>query len=127
MTVQIDILVLIILVVAIVLAVFVLQMMWQMKKTAQKTDMFIRDLRTELIPSLRDLREIMERLNRASVKIEKGSGNAENLFKALDEIVESVRHFSYFFRHDTCHLAENAATLILGIKAASRVFSPKTP
>ncbi len=126
MTVQVDIFVLIILVVAIVLAVFLLQMMWQMKKTAQKTDLFIHDLRTELIPSLQDLREIMDRLNRASVKIEKGSGNAENLFKSLNEVVESVRHFSYFFRRDNWHLAENAATLLLGIKAASRVFSQKT-
>ncbi len=96
MTVQIDIYVLIIIVVAIVLAVFLVQMIWQMKKTAQKTDLLIDDLRTELMPSLHDLREIMERLNRVSVKIEKGSGNAEN-----------------------------AATLILGIKAASRVFSQK--
>jgi uncharacterized protein YoxC len=125
MTVQVDIFVLIILLVAIVLAVFLLQMIWQMKKTAQKTDLFIHDLRTELIPSLRDFREIMERLNRASVKIEKGSGNAENLFKSLDEVVASVRHLSYFFRLDNWHLAENAATLILGIKAASRVFSQK--
>lgn len=125
MTVQIDVYVLIFLAVAIVLAVFLLQMMWQMKKTAQKTDVFIHDLRTELIPSMRDLREIMERLNRASVKIEKGSGNAENLFKSLDEVTESVRHFSYFLRSDKCHLAENAATLILGIKAASRVFSQR--
>jgi len=127
MTVQIDIFVLIILIVAIVLAVFLLQMMWQMKKTAQKTDVFINDLRTELMPSLRDFREIMERLNRASVKIEKGSGNAENLFKSLDEIIATVRHFSYFLRSENCHLAANAATLILGIKAASKVFSQKNP
>jgi len=125
MTVQIDIYVLIIIVVAIVLAVFLLQMIWQMKKTAQKTDLLIDDLRTELMPSLHDLREIMERLNRVSVKIEKGSGNAESLFKSLDEIIGSVRHVSYFFRRDNSHLVENAATLILGIKAASRVFSQK--
>lgn len=127
MTVQVDIFVLIILVVVIILAVFSLQTMWQLKKTAQKTDVFLHDLHSELIPSLRDLRQIMERINRASVKIEMGSGHAENLFKSLDEIVDLIRHISHFLRRDSCHLAADAAHLIVGIRAASKVIFQRNP
>jgi uncharacterized protein YoxC len=126
MTVQIDILNLIILVVVIVIAAFLLPLIWQLKKTARETDALLHDLRRELIPSLQDFREITERINRASAKIETGSGHTENLLESLDEIFTSIRQVNRFFRQDACHLAENAACLIMGIRAAGKVFFNET-
>jgi uncharacterized protein YoxC len=126
MTVEIDIFTLIILVVVILIAAFLLPMILQLKKTAQKTDALLAELHRELLPTLRDCREIAERINRASVKIEKGSGHAENLLEALEEITDSVRRIAHFFRHDACSLSENAAFLILGLKAASKVLFKET-
>jgi uncharacterized protein YoxC len=126
MTVQVDIITLGVLVVVIICAAVLLPMLWQWKRTGQEADALLRELRIELIPTLKDFREITERINRASVKIEKGSGHAENLFESLDEIADSVRHISRSFRLDACHLANNAACLIMGLRAAIKVFSKET-
>lgn len=122
MTVQVDIFALIIPVVVIILVAFLLPMIWQMKKAAQETDAFLGELRRELIPALRDVREITERVNRVSVKIESGSGRTESLLASLDETVASIHRINHFFRQDAWHLVENAAFLIMGIKAASKVL-----
>lgn len=127
MTVQIDILNLIILVVVIVIAVFLLPLIWQLKKTARETDALLHELRRELIPSLQDFREITERVNRATEKIEKGSVYTGNLLESLDEIFTSIRQVNRYFRKDACHLAANTACLISGIRAAGKVFFKETP
>jgi uncharacterized protein YoxC len=126
MTVQVDIITLSILVVVIIFAALLLPMIWQWKKTGQEADALLKELRGELIPTLKDFREITERVNRASVKLEKGSGHAENLIKSLDEIVDSVRQVSHGFRYNASHFAENAACLLTGLKVAIRVFSKET-
>ena len=76
MTVEVDIFTLSILVVVIIFAAMLLPMIWQWKKTGREADALLSELRRELIPTLKDFREITERINRASVKIEKGSGHA---------------------------------------------------
>ena len=114
MTVQVDIFVLIILVVIIILAAFLLPMIWQMKKAAQEADAFVDELRRELIPALKDVREITERVNRISLKIEGHSGRTENLLATLDETAASIRQINHF--------VESAACLISGVRVASKVF-----
>ena len=126
MTVEVDIFTLIILVVVILVAAFLLPMIWQLKKTGHKADALLDELHRELLPTLRDCKEIAERINRASVKIEKGSDHAENLLEALDEITISVRRIAHFFRQDACSMSENVAYLILGLKAAGKVLFKET-
>jgi uncharacterized protein YoxC len=127
MTVQVDITTLIILAVVILFAAFLLPMIWQLKKTGREAEALLSELRQDLIPTLRDFREITERINRASVKIEKGSGHAENFLESLDEIVDSIRQISHIFHRDASRVAENASFLILGVKAASKVFLKGPP
>lgn len=127
MTVEVDIFTLIILLVVILVAAFLLPMIWQLKKTSNKADALLGELHRELLPTLRDCREIAERVNRVSVKVEKGSGQAENLLESLDEITDSVRRITHFIRQDACFIIENAACLILGLKAASKVLFQETP
>ncbi len=122
MTVEIDIFTLIILVVVLLVAALLLPMAWQLKKTAHKVEALLGELHQELLPTLRDCKEIAERINRASVKIEQGSAQAENLLQALGETTDSVRRIAHFLRHDACSLSENAACLILGLKAAGKVI-----
>ena len=126
MTVEVDIFTLVILLVVILVAALLLPMIWQLKKTSHKADVLLDELHRELLPTLRDCREIAERINRASVKIEKGSGQVENLLEALDEITDSVRRVTSFFRQDACFMIENAACLILGLKAAGKVLFKET-
>lgn len=125
MTVQVDIfalIALIALVLALVVAAFLLPLIWQWKKTGKAAEALMGDLRRDLIPTVHDLREISERINRVSVKIEKGSGHAEQLLESLDESVAVVRQISHVFKRDACQLAEIASCLILGIRAASQVL-----
>jgi uncharacterized protein YoxC len=126
MFVEVDIIALSVLAVVILFVAILLPMIWQLKKTGREADALGRDLRRELMPALRDFREITARINRASVNIEKGSGHAENLFQSLNEIALSVRQISHSFRLDRCNLAGNTACLIMGLRAAIRVFSKET-
>lgn len=122
MTVEVDIFNLIILVVVMLVAAFLLPMIWQLKKTSHKVDALLGELHQELLPTLRDCREIADRVKRASVKIEEGGGHAENLLEALDEITSSVRRIAHFLRQDIYAISENAVCLILGLKAAGKVL-----
>lgn len=126
MTVEVDIFSLMILVVVILVATFLVALIWQLKKTAHQAEALLGELHRELLPTLRDCREIADRINRASAKIEKGSGHAEKLLEALDEITASVLRIAHFFRHDASSLSENVAFLILGIKAAGKVLFKET-
>jgi uncharacterized protein YoxC len=122
MTVQVDIFALIVLVVFLVVAAFLLPLIWQWKKTGKEAEALMSDLRRELVPTVRDCREISERINRASMKIEKGSGHAENLLESLDEVVVAFRQVSQVFNRDACQIAELAACLMLGIRVACKVL-----
>jgi uncharacterized protein YoxC len=126
MTVQLDLITLIVLVGAIVLLVFLVPMIRQMKRTARETDLLLSELRRELVPSLRDVREITERIKRASVQIEKGSGHAGNLIESLNDIAATLRRVSQIFGQDSLRMAENAACLMVGLKAAGRFFFKQT-
>ena len=121
MTVQISIPVLI-LIVVIVLAAFLLPMIWQMKKSAQEADKFLQELRRDLLPAIRDIGEIADRVNRASAKIEKGGGKIEEFFESLGETTDSLHQLGKIFRQDLGAVVQHAACLILGLKAAGRVI-----
>jgi hypothetical protein len=126
MTVEIDLFTLVILVVVMFVAALVLLMIWQLKKTGQKADALLCELQRELLPTLRDCREIAARINRVSATIEAGGDQARNLLMTLDEISTSVRRSMHFFRQDAFTMGENAACLISGLKAASKVFFKHT-
>jgi uncharacterized protein YoxC len=123
MTVQVDILTLGFLIVTIILAAFLLPMIWQMKKTAQEADSLLGELRRGLPSALRDLQETMERVNRITAKFEKGVDKSEDLVETLNDITGSIRHISIFLRQDMYRYAEIAGYLMVGFKAASKVFS----
>jgi hypothetical protein len=92
------------------------------EKTAQEAEALLRDLRRELMPSLRDFREIAERLNRASTQVEQGAGKAEHRLEAVDEFAASIRLINGFLQKDLVRFFENAACLMLGLRAAGKVF-----
>lgn len=122
MTVQVDILTLIITLLFVVLVVFLVPLLLQLKKTAQEADALMAELRRELVPTLRELRETSERLNRASAHVEDGAGKAGHLLESLGEVGESIHEVNRFFHQDIARYAGNAAGLWLGIRAASKVL-----
>jgi methyl-accepting chemotaxis protein len=122
MTVQVDIFTLMIFLLLVIVMAFLLPMIWQVKKTGKEADALLGELRRELIPTLRELREIAERFNRASVTIEQGADKAENLLESLNEMSDTVRHVSKFLRQDVCSFAENISCLMLGVRVAGKAF-----
>jgi uncharacterized protein YoxC len=122
MTIQVDIFVLIITLVCVVLAAFLVPLLFQLKRTARDVDALIDDLRRELVPTLREIRETAQHLNRAAAELETGAEKTAPLFDSIGEVGESIRSVNSFFHKDLSRYAGNAAGLWLGIRAASKVF-----
>lgn len=122
MTVQVDIFTLLITLAFLLIAIFLIPMLLQLKRMAQEADALLRELRLELVPTLREIRETAERLNRASAHLEEGAGKAGVLLHSLGEVGESVHSVNDFLHHDVGRYLGNAAGLWLGLRAASKVF-----
>ena len=114
MTVEVDIFTLGFFIVTIILVSFLVPMIWQAKKTIQNADNFLSELHRELLPAVSDLREITDRINRNSAKLEKEVDKVENLLDSLEDISTSIRSVS--------NCVESAGYFMLGLKAATKVF-----
>jgi uncharacterized protein YoxC len=125
MTVQVDIFTLIIAFTFLLIAIFLIPMLMQLKKMAQEADVLLSELRRELVPTLREIRETAERLNRASGHLEEGAGRAGVLLQSLGEVGQSVHNVNDFLQHDIGRFLGrnlgNATGLWLGLRAASKV------
>ena len=122
MTVEIDILALIVVVAAVLVVAFLIPMMVQAKKTARQIDEFITLAQRDVLPMLRELREASERINRASAKVEQGVEQAEGLMQSVGEVGDSIHRANHFLQHDVGRYMGNAAGIWLGIRAASKVL-----
>lgn len=122
MTVHVDLFTLVITVLLLLIVIFLIPMLLQVKKTAQQADVFIAEARRDLLPMLRELRETSERINRASVHLEKGMADAGELLASLGEVGETVHDLSRFIQRDVGRYIGNAAGFWLGLRSASKVF-----
>ncbi|MCP3178202.1 DUF948 domain-containing protein [Desulfuromonas sp. KJ2020] len=122
MTVEIDILALIVVVAAVLVVAFLIPMMVQAKKTARQIDEFITLAQRDILPMLRELREASERINKASAKAEQGVEQVEGLMQSVGEVGDSIHRVNHFLQHDVGRYMGNAAGLWLGIRAASKVL-----
>lgn len=122
MTMQIDIMALLIVILLLIIVVFMVPMMIQLRNASQRFDEFIRETKHDLLPMLRELREASEHLNRAAGKVEEGATKAAALTDSLEEVGESIHNVNSFLRHDIGRYAGNLAGLWLGFRSASKVF-----
>ncbi len=122
MTVQVDLLTLIITLVLVVIAAFLAPLLLQMRKTAHQAEGLIGELRRDLPSILQDLRATTDRVNRATTRLEVGSEQAAGLLESLGEIGDTIHNVNSFLRRDTTRYLGNAAGLWLGIRAASKVI-----
>lgn len=122
MTVQVDVFTLAILLLLVILLVFLLPMIWQMKKTGQEAELLLKELRRELIPTMRDLRKTTERIDLISEKVEKGTLKAESMLDSLGETLDAAQRLSNFLREDMARFAETITCFVWGVRAAGKVF-----
>ncbi len=121
MTVQVDILALVIVLVVLLIVSFLIPMLIQAKRTAQQVDEFLKSAQRDLIPMLKELREASERINRAAARAEQGVEQVGGLMESVGEVGESIHKVNHFLQHDVGRYMGNAAGLWLGIRAASKV------
>jgi len=121
MTVQVDILALIIVFVILLIVAFLIPMLVQAKKTALQVDEFLKASQRDLIPMLKELREASERINRAAARAEEGVEHVGGLMESVGEVGDSIHRVNHFLQHDVGRYMGNAAGLWLGIRAASKV------
>ena len=122
MTVQVDLLTLIIALVLVVVAAFLVPLFLQMRKTAQQAEGLIGELRRDLPMILQDVRATTDRVNRATARLEEGSDRVADLLESLGEVGDTIHNINSFLHRDTTRYLGNAAGLWLGIRAASKVL-----
>ena len=122
MTMQIDVIALLITILLLIVVIFMVPMMIQLRNASQRFDEFIREAQRDLMPMLRELREASEHLNRASGKVEEGVTKAAALADSLEEVGDSIHSVNSFLRHGVGRYAGNLAGLWLGMRSASKVF-----
>jgi uncharacterized protein YoxC len=122
MPMQIDVISLLIAILLLVVVIFLVPMMIQVRNTALRFDEFVREVQRDLLPTLRELREASEHLNRAASKVEEGVGKAAFLADSLEEVGESIHSANSFLRHGVGRYTGNLAGLWLGMRSASKVF-----
>lgn len=122
MTVQVDIFVLLLTGGFLVIAAFLVPLLFQLKKTAREADEFLAEVRRELVPALREMRESAERFNRGSAHLEHGAEKAERFMESIGEVGESISDVNHFLHRDAARYIGNTAGLWLGIRAASKVL-----
>ena len=116
MSAQVDIFALIVVFLFLLIAVFLIPTLLHLKNTLQKFDQFVGEAQRDVLPMLRELREISEKVNRAS-------DDAGKLMESLGEVGDTIHSANKFLHHDVGRLLGNAAGFWLGIRGASKAFS----
>jgi uncharacterized protein YoxC len=125
MPMQIDVFSLIITVTFLLIAVFLIPTFLHLRNTSQRLDDFLKEAQRDVLPMVRELREVSEHLNRISKRIDEGSEKASLLMDSVGEVGESIQKVHHAIQHGIGRSAGNALGLWLGLRAASKVFLKK--
>jgi predicted PurR-regulated permease PerM len=114
-----NVLALIATMVFVLVAIFLIPLLIQIKNTVQKADEFLGLTQRELLPLMRDLREMSEHLKKISRETEQDMVRMRPLFESLEEVGGLLHRGTEFLQGDV--VGKSVGTW-MGIKAASRVF-----
>ncbi len=116
-------LVLIIVLIIAVLAAFLIPAILQIKKTAKAVEDFMKTTQESLNPLLSELRQTIEKTNRAAEGIEESVANVQRLTRSVGETGALIEEVNSLLRQTGVSCAVKTASVGVGIKTAFSVLA----
>jgi uncharacterized protein YoxC len=105
-----------------VLVGFVVPVLINLRKTVAESERFMTRLNADLPALSSDLRSVTQNLNALTDQARNGVEHASVLLHAVGEVGESVQEVHNVVRGSSGSLLTNVASLVAGVKAATRVM-----
>jgi len=110
------------LIVAVVVAFFLIRVLIRLTKLSKDLETTLKSLDMELIPLVRNLKEVSEGINRLTIQVEDRVRKTEPLFKAIAESAGIVTTVNRVLKGGVAAPLINMAGLSAGVVAAGKTF-----
>lgn len=110
------------LIVAVVVAFFLIRVLIRLTKLSKDLETTLKSLDMELIPLVRNLKEVSEGINRLTIQVEDRVRQTEPLFKAIAESAGIVTTVNRVLKGGVAAPLINMAGLSAGVVAAGKTF-----
>jgi len=101
---------------------FLVPLLVQLRRTAQRAERFLDETERDLGPLLRELRDTSERASRLARVAEEDISRAAPLFRSLGEAGQSLHTLSRTLNADLVRYAGNALGFWLGVRSMKKSF-----
>ena len=105
-----------------VLVGFLVPVLINVRKTVAESELLVAKLNADLPALASDLRSVTHNLNAVTDQARNGVEHASVLLHAVGEVGESVQEVHNMMRGSSGTLLTNVASLVAGVKAATRVM-----
>ena len=105
-----------------VLVGFLVPVLIRLRNTVAQSDQLVAKMNADLPALVSDLRGMSRNLNALTDQVRDGAEHASVLLHAVGEVGESVQQVHNVVRGSSGTLLTNVATLVAGVRAATRVM-----
>lgn len=106
----------------VVLVGYVVPVLIQVRKTVAESGQLLSKMNTEVPALVAELRTMSQNVNHLTDQAREGVEHATVLLHAVGEIGESVQQVHHIVRGSSGTLLTNVASMVAGVKAATRVM-----
>ena len=110
------------LIVAVLVAFFLIRVLIQMTKLSKDLEATLKSLEKEIVPLVRNLKEVSDGMNRLTIQVEDRVKQTEPLFKAIAESAGIVSTINRVLKGGVAAPLINMAGLSAGVLAAGKTF-----
>ena len=110
------------LIVAVVVAFFLIRVLIQLTKLSKDLEVTLKSLEGEIIPLVRNLKEVSGGMNRLTIQVEDKMKQTEPLFKAIADSAGIVSTVNRVLKGGVAAPLINMAGLSAGVLAAGKTF-----
>ncbi|MBE0596589.1 MAG: DUF948 domain-containing protein [Desulfuromonadales bacterium] len=119
---QMDILAMLATIVFVLIAVILIPVLLQIRHTVQRVDEFLALAQREVLPLLRELRELSENLKTISVETERDLVKVRPLFDSLEQTGEMVHNITSVMNSGVGRVIGSSLGTWMGVRAARKAF-----
>ena len=105
-----------------VLVGFLVPVLIRLRNTAAQSEQLLAKMNADLPALVSDLRSMSHNLNALTDQMREGAEHASVLLHAVGEVGESVQQVHFVVRGSSGTLLTNVASLVAGVRAATRVM-----
>jgi uncharacterized protein YoxC len=109
----------------VVLVGYLVPVMIQVRKTVAESEQLLAKMNHDLPPLIGELRSISRNMNDLTEQARGGVEHAATLLHAVGEVGESVQHVHDAVKGSSGSMLTNVASVVAGLKAASKVVKER--